>query len=617
VYVSQADFAAIDFAPPLVTLEGSPETGYLFQSAVPLQPPRENLGRMLRHWAEMTPDRIFLAERLADGHWRELSYAEVNSQANAIAQGLLDRKLGPYRPVMILSGNSVDHALLMLGCFIAGVPMVPVSVAYSLLSKDYLRLRFIFEEICPGLIYVAAGPTFASALAALHLDGVEVVVSQGSLPEQSTTAFTDLLATPVTADVDRALGRVGAGSVAKILYTSGSTGQPKGVINTHGMLCSNQQMMAQVWPFANETPPVLVDWLPWNHTFGGNHNFNMVLNLGGTLYIDGGKPAPGLVEQTVKNLAEISPTIYFNVPVGYAMLLPFLEQDEALRNNFFKNLQLIFYAGAALPQDLWERLEQVAIQATGRKVMMTSSWGATETSPVATAAHFPLERAGVIGVPLPGVSLKMLPNGDSYELRVKGPHVTPGYFRRPDLTAEAFDADGFYKIGDAGRLVDPTEPSRGIVFAGRVAEDFKLTSGTWVRVGLLRVAVLATVPILQFALVTGHDRDDVGILGWPNLAACRKLCPAGSDELSVDDLLRQPEVEAILRQRLTAFNAEQQGSSTRIARIMLMSEPPDSDANEITDKGYINQRASLQRRHALVEQLYADPPAPGVIVLPG
>jgi feruloyl-CoA synthase len=404
--------------------------------------------------------------------------------------------------------------------------------------------------------------------------------------------------------------------VAKILYTSGSTGQPKGVLNTHGMLCANQQMLSQIWPFTAQTPPVLVDWLPWNHTFGGNHNFNLVLNQGGTLYIDGGKPAPGMVEQTVKNLAEISPTIYFNVPVGYAMLLPHLEQDEELRNNFFKNLQLIFYAGAALPQDLWERLENVAIQATGKKVVMTSSWGSTETSPLATAAHFTLERAGVIGIPCPGVTLKMLPNGDSYELRVKGPNVTPGYFRRPDLTAAAFDADGYYLIGDAGRFVDPDDPSKGISFAGRVAEDFKLMSGTWVRVGILRVEVLAAAaPVLQFALVTGHDREYVGILGWANLAACRKLCKDPAGDISPGELLQSPEVEAHLRDKLTKFNAAQQGSSSRIGRIMLMSEPPDSDANEITDKGYINQRAALQRRQDLVEQLYAEQPGPGVIEL--
>ena len=610
------EFAPVDFAPPRVSIKGSPETGFLFSSALPLQPYRENLAQMLQHWARHTPERTFLAERQADGAWRRLSYAEANKQADAIAQALIDRRLGPYRPLMILSGNSIDHALLMLGCFIAGVPVVPVSVPYSLLSKDYLKLRFIFEEICPGMIYVADADLFAPALSNLDLAGVEVLAGQGGPAGIPTTPFSKLLETPVTAAVYRSLAQLGPETVAKILYTSGSTGQPKGVLNTHGMLCANQQMLSQIWPFTAQTPPVLVDWLPWNHTFGGNHNFNLVLNQGGTLYIDGGKPAPGLVEQTVKNLAEISPTIYFNVPVGYAMLLPYLEQDEQLRNNFFKNLQLIFYAGAALPQDLWERLETVAIQATGKKVVMTSSWGSTETSPLATAAHFTLEKAGVIGIPCPGVTLKMLPNGDSYELRVKGPNVTPGYFRRPDLTAAAFDEDGYYLIGDAGRFVDPDDPGKGISFAGRVAEDFKLMSGTWVRVGLLRVEVLAAAsPLLQFALVTGHDREYVGILGWLNIAASKKLCAGLHGDISPDELLQRPEIEAHLRKALTQFNAEQQGTSSRIGRIMLMSEPPDSDANEITDKGYINQRAALQRRQELVEQLYAEQPGPGVIVL--
>jgi feruloyl-CoA synthase len=614
--VGFVEFATVDFASPNISIEGSPDTGFVFTSAIPLQPYKKNLGQLLRHWAQQAPERIFLGERTATGEWQRLTYAEANLQVGAIAQALLNRKMGPLRPVMILSGNSIDHALLMLGCFIANVPVVPVSVPYSLLSKDYLKLRFIFEEICPGMIYVADGDMFAAPLARLDLAGVEVVIGRGGLSKVPTTPFAALLETPVTGDVDRVLEQTGAETVAKILYTSGSTGQPKGVINTHGMLCANQQMLSQVWPFTSQTPPVLVDWLPWNHTFGGNHNFNLVLNQGGTLYIDAGKPAPGLLEQTVKNLAEISPTIYFNVPVGYAMLLPYLEQDKDLRDNFFKKLQLIFYAGAALPQDLWDRLEQVAIQATGKKVIMTSSWGSTETSPLATAAHFPLEKAGVIGIPCPGVSLKMIPNGDSYELRVKGPNVTPGYFRRPDLTADAFDEDGYYLIGDAGCFVDPDNPGKGISFDGRVAEDFKLASGTWVRVGLLRVAVLAaTAPLLQFALVTGHDREDVGILGWPNIAACKKLFEDLDAKASAETVKQHPGVADYLQQALTQFNAEQQGSSTRISRVMLMSAPPDSDANEITDKGYINQRAALQRRKDLVEILYAQQPGPEVIVL--
>ncbi len=457
---------------------------------------------------------------------------------------------------------------------------------------------------------------FARALGALDLSAVEVVTEDGLVGGVAVTPFSSLLSTPPTQEVERVFAAVGADSVAKLLFSSGSTGLPKGVINTHGMLCANQQMLAQVWPFTEKTPPVLVDWLPWNHTFGGNHNFNLILKRGGTLYIDGGKPVAGLVEQTVKNLAEVSPTIYFNVPAGYAMLLPYLEKDEALCRSFFKRLQLIFYAGAALSQDLWQRLENLAIRTTGRKVIMTSSWGSTETSPLATAAHFPLEKAGVIGIPCPGITLKMVPNNGKLELRVKGPNVTPGYLNRPDLTEAAFDEDGFYKIGDAATFVDPANPSAGIAFDGRVAEDFKLSSGTWVHVGGLRLGVLtAAAPLLQDALVTGQDREFAGILAWPNLQACREICRDVGNQQTVEILLHRQEVVEYLRKTLRDFNARQEGASTRIQRVMLMTEPPSIDANEITDKGYINQRAALEKRRSLVERLYANPPGPAVIVL--
>jgi feruloyl-CoA synthase len=375
-------------------------------------------------------------------------------------------------------------------------------------------------------------------------------------------------------------------------------------------------MMAQVWPFMSTTPPVLVDWLPWNHTFGGNHNFNMVLKQGGTLYIDGGKPVPGLVEQTVKNLADVSPTIYFNVPAGFAMLLPHLERNEELRTSFFKDLQLIFYAAAALPQDLWQRLETVSILATGKKVPMTSSWGSTETSPAVTSAHFAIDKAGVIGLPLPGVTLKMVPNVGKFELRVKGPNVTPGYLNRPDLTAEAFDEDGFYKIGDAGAFADPNDPAKGITFNGRVAEDFKLSTGTWVHVGSLRVGVLAAAsPVLQDAVITGHDREYVGILAWPNIQGCREICGDSEANWSLEELIHSNTTVEYLRKALVDFNATQGGSSTTIRRIMLMTAPPSIDANEITDKGYINQRASLEKRKDLVELLHGGTTPPEVILV--
>lgn len=614
--VDKTESAPIEFAPARVNVETTPDGGYLLSSPMRLEPYEENLGLMLRRWAKEVPERIFLAERGDAGTWQTLTYGDAGRLVDSIAQALLNRNLGAERPIMILSGNSINHALLTLGGFIAGVPVAPVSVAYSLISGDFAKLKAICAEVRPALVYAEDGTLFSRALKALNLAGAEVVIKKGEVEGMPATLLASLIETPRSDETEKAFAAVGPSSIAKILFSSGSTGLPKGVLNTHGMLCANQQMMAQVWPFMSKTPPVLVDWLPWNHTFGGNHNFNMVLKHGGTMYIDGGKPVPGLVQQTVQNLADISPTVYFNVPVGFAMLLPYLEQDENLRRNFFKNLQLIFYAAAALSQDIWQRLEAVSVLATGRKVPMTSSWGSTETSPAITSAHFPIDKAGVIGLPLPGIVIKMVPNVEKYELRVKGPNVTPGYLNRPDMTAEAFDEDGFYKIGDAGAFADPGDPSKGITFNGRVAEDFKLSTGTWVHVGALRIGVLAAAsPVLQDAVVTGHDRGYVGILAWPSVQGCREVCGDNEGAMPLEELIRSREVAEHLKKCLRGYNATQAGSSTTIGRIMLMSAPPSIDANEITDKGYINQRASLEMRKELVKQLHEPKPGPEVILV--
>ena len=570
---------------------------------------------MLRHHAAKRPESIFLGERV-DESWRHLSYDDALRTAESIAQSLIDRGLSQERPLVILSGNSIDHALMGLGAMLVGVPVAPVSPAYSLMSQDYGKLRQILALVRPGIVFAAPMAPFVPVLKALDLDGVELVGS-GPLPRDlSITPFSELASTTPGSAVALSEAGVGPDTVAKILFTSGSTGLPKGVLNTQRMLCANQQMLEQCWPFVKQTPPVLVDWLPWNHTFGGNHNFNLVLKQGGTLWIDGGKPAPGLIETTLSNLREISPSLYFNVPAGYAQLVPHLENDRELRDHFFRDLQLLFYAAAALPEDLWKRLGDLSEQARGERVVMASGWGSTETAPLSTSVHFPTESAASIGLPPPGVELKLVPAGPKTELRVRGPHVTPGYLGRDDLTAAAFDDDGFYKIGDAGRLADPNDPTRGLVFDGRVAEDFKLSSGTWVRTGALRVkALAATSPALQDALVTGHDRDYIGLLAWPNVSACESLVDAADAPGDTTHLIRSSQVVECVRSGLERYNAEHPGSSTRIRRVILLTEPPDIDANEITDKGYVNQQAALERRKPSVERLYADPPEADVILI--
>lgn len=621
----------LDFAAPLVRLEQRPDGTLLLESPVPLAEGAAHVGVWLQRWADEAPQRTFLAERDGHGGWRKLTYGEARQATGAIAQALLDRGLGADRPLMLLSGNSIDHALLALAAMQVGVPVVPVSPAYSLVSQDCAKVRYIGELVQPGAVFCQSRPPFARALAVLGAAGCkfELLLSVGT----EATLLSELRQTPVTPRVDEATARVGADTVAKILFTSGSTGTPKGVINTQRMLTANQQMIAQCWPFldragpgggADARPQVLLDWLPWNHTFGGNHNFNLALRSGATLYIDGGRPLPGApashgtIAETVRNLREISPTLYFNVPAGFAALVPYLEVDAELRQRFFAELRLLFYAAAALPQDLWERMEKVGLQATGHKPRFVSAWGSTETAPLATSVHYPIERAGVIGLPAPGVQLKLVPSGSKRELRVRGPSVTPGYFRRPELTRAAFDEEGYYRTGDGGRLADPQDPSQGIVFDGRVSEDFKLLSGTWVHVGALRVAALsAASPLLQDAVVTGHDRAEVGLLAWPVMGACRALTPELGPGAPVAQVIAHPAVREQLRQRLRTHNQHcaSAGSSGRIARVLLLAEPASLDADELTDKGYVNQRAVLERRAGLVAALYAEPPGPEVIVL--
>jgi feruloyl-CoA synthase len=604
----------IAYAEPRIVCDQAADGTVICRSTEVLGRYQPSLAGLFRAAVERNPGGVFLAERDGSGGWRTLTYEQARPRIDALAQGLLERGLSADRPVMILSANGIDHALLTLAGHTAGVPVAPISVAYSLQSQDHAKLTHIAELLRPGLVYVADTAPFAKALAAVDLRNAEIVASRNGGNLANVTAFDDMARSRPGAALDQAVAAIGPETIAKFLFTSGSTGLPKGVINTHGMLTANQQQIAQIWPFLDEAPLTLLDWLPWNHTFGGNHNFNLVLRHAGSLYIDGGRPIPGLIEQTVKNLGEISPTVYFNVPAGYAALLPFLERDERFARAFFQRLRLIFYAGAALPQDLWTRLEAVSERVIGQRVPMTSSWGTTETSPLATAAHFIIERAGPIGVPAPGCELKLVPAGEKLELRVRGPNVTPGYWKRPDLTATAFDADGFYKPGDAVRFVDSAAPHKGVAFDGRLTEDFKLTTGTWVHVGTLRVGALAAAsPALQDAVIAGENRECIAVLAWLNAAACHTLVGA---ECPLAELARHPTVREHVRTALARWNDAHRGSSERIARVLLLPDMPSIDGNEITDKGYVNQRLALERRRAEVERLFAPSPDGDVIMIP-
>ncbi|MBX3678198.1 MAG: feruloyl-CoA synthase [Rhodocyclaceae bacterium] len=611
--MTKPPFASLRFAPAAVEVERRDDGVRVLRSPQPLQPYARCLGEHLERWAREAPDRCFLAER-AGAAWRRLTFGEALAKARAIGAALLARGLSAERPALVLSDNAIDHALLMLGAMHVGVPVAPVSPAYSLMSKDYAKVKAIAALLKPGLVYAADGARFSGVLNDVDFGGAEIVVGANPPAGLKTTAFDDLLHYEAGAEVDKAFAAVDPDTIAKFLFTSGSTGEPKGVINTQRMLCSNQQAITQLWHFLDETPPVILDWLPWNHTFGANHNFNIVLANGGTLFIDEGKPVPGLIEKTVANLREVSPTIYFNVPRGFDALIPFLEKDAALRANFFSELKLIFYAAAALPQNLWEKLEDLSIRERGKRTVMVSSWGATETAPMVTSVHYEIEHAGVIGLPAPGTELKLVPNENKLELRVRGPNVTPGYWMRPDLTQAAFDNEGFYCIGDAGRFADPNDPAMGIEFDGRIAEDFKLMSGVWVHVGALRIKALALLaPAAQDIVVAGHDREEVGFLIFANPAGCRSLCPDLPADAPLDAVLADPRVVECVREGLAQLKRENGGSSTHATRALLMAEPPSIDANEITDKGYINQRAVLSRRAALVERLYAEPADPAVI----
>lgn len=563
----------------------------VLRSPEALGPYARCIGEWIERWARETPDALALAERAAPDRWRRMTWSELRSAVGAIGQRLIDLGLPRDQPIAILSDNAIDHALLMLSAMHVGLPVCAISSAYCRLAQDHTKVRGILETLQPSLVYASNAKVYGAAMAACA-DSAIKVLSEGASALPGALDFASFLATHETAAVADAFERIAADDVAKYLLTSGSTGHPKVVINTHRMLCANQQSLAQIWPFLETTKPVLLDWLPWSHTFGGNHNLNLVLRNGGALYIDDGRPAPGLIESTVRNLRDVRPNLHFNVPRGLEMLLPFLEADPALAREVLSPLLLVFYAAAALPPATWERLQRLATRVRSEPLWLTTSWGSTETSPLVTSAHFGLDGPGCIGIPLPGLELKLVKVGEKQEMRVRGVSVFPGYRNAPALTHAAFDEDGFYKIGDAGYLIDPDDPARGVAFDGRVAEDFKLTTGTWVSVGPLRLAVVSALsPFAQDVVITGHDRSEIGLLIFPSAAATQAPPEAVGEKV---------------RQALGLFQQRGAGSSQAPRRAMLLTEPPNADAGEITDKGYVNQRAVLTRRADLVARLYAD-----------
>jgi feruloyl-CoA synthase len=603
---AKAPFKPLPQKAPDVSVERRADgTVYVRSNHPPGEGPR-SIGHLLAERAAAHPDRPYILQREpGHGPWRGVTYGEAKRAADGIAQWLLDASLSAGDAVMVLSGNSVEHGLLMLGCYTAGVPIAPISPAYSLISSDHAKLKHCFATVRPKVVFAQDSAQFARAfetLRALDPDLKFVTVDGGG----GARALFELIATEPRAAVAEALERVGHATVAKYLFTSGSTGMPKGVPQTHGMFAgviAGQEGLRDE-PADPDVVPQSLEWMPWSHISAGNIGFNGVLWGGGTLHLDEGKPLPGLFETTIKNLYEVSPMVFGSAPIAFGMLVEAMERDPALRASVFRNMRYMGYGGATLSNDVSERLQALAVAETGMRIPLTTMYGATETQGV-TVVHWLTERVGLVGLPLPGITLKLVPNGSKLEVRVKGPTVTSGYHNDPEKTAAAFDEEGFYKLGDAARFLDPDDPLQGLVFDGRVTEDFKLDSGTWVSVGTLRPDLVAACsPYALDMVIAGQDRPFAAALVWPAPAA---LAGLGADPL--------PKLTEILAERLKAFNATAGGSSRRVGRFVVLTEPPSIDAGEITDKGYVNQRATLERRHALVEALYANPPGEGVVSL--
>jgi feruloyl-CoA synthase len=611
-----APLRQVSFSDPQVTIERK-DNGTIY-----LRPTRElgdyplRLTDRLHHWAETAPDRVFMAERTAGGGWRQITYAELLVASRHIASALIKRGLSADRPVVILSGNSIDHALVGFGALYAGIPYCPVSTAYSLVSRDFGKLAYAMKLLTPGLVFADDAQKFSRALAANVPDGPEIAAAFGELAGRDVTSLADLMAMPLDPGLDARHQNIGPDTIAKFLLTSGSTGNPKAVINTQRMLCSNQVMIRETLTFLKDEPPVIVDWLPWSHTFGGSHNVGLVLYNGGSMYLDQGKPMPGGIEETVRTLREVSPTVYFNVPKGYESLLPYLRDDRALRKKFFERLHAMFFAGAAMSAHIWRGLDEVSAQETGARVPVLTGLGSSETAPFFMSVNPRTSRSGHVGLPVPGCVAKLAPDNGKLEVRARGPNITPGYWRQPDVTAASFDEEGYYRLGDALKPANTDDLHAGFDFDGRIAEDFKLASGTWVSVGPLRSRFIAAcAPLVRDVVIAGLNRDELAAMVVLDLDGCKLINPTlPADDIAVAAV--DPLIRNAFRERFAKFLATATGSSTRIVRAILLDNPLSIDRGEVTDKGSVNQRAVLSHRETLIEDLYLPAPPAHVITLP-
>ncbi|MFD1254174.1 Carboxylic acid reductase [Devosia equisanguinis] len=595
--------------------ERRPDGTTIIRSIETLGPYPRAIVDALKSWAHKTPDAVLIADRQADG-WREWSFGQVLAAIPPLAQALLDAGLSAERPLMIISGNEVEHFLLGMAAIWVGIPYAPISPAYSLVSTAYGKLKHIAGLLTPGMVYASDGAKFAPAITSTFAADIPLVVRSNPVDGRQNHLFADLLQTPVTPAVAAAHDAITPDTVAKVLFTSGSTGLPKGVITTNRMMACNQEMIRTALAFVADEPPVLLDWMPWNHVAGGSHNTGMAIYNGGSFYIDDGQPTPARFGRTLENLKTVQPTFFTNVPKAYEFLVAAFDEHPEARRNLFARLKLLQYAGAGLSQHVFDGLDKAAREETGQHVMIITGYGSTETAPFAFTTTWAVSEAGHIGLPAAGMTVKLVPNGDKTELRMKGPNVTPGYWRDAEKTAEAFDEEGFYKIGDAVRFADPADLSKGLVFDGRVTEDFKLSTGTWVNFAAVRTSIIsACAPLIRDVVLTGLDLNSIGAMIFPDMAACARHAGLPSDT-DAETILAHPAVRQKFEQSLVALAQKSTGSSNHVARALLMAELPDIDKGEVTDKGSINQRAVRTHRAHLVEALYAETPGDTIILCP-